>query len=257
MNLGSSGTAHNEALNLSPRFARRRLTPVRYLPRLRRGSVGSGGWNACETEQLSVPRIVMKNRRTGRLTVSPRVVDHLVQGVLIFASVFLAFWLNDYRVQVGERRATEAALDAVINEVRTNQAVLERWAPYHREIGDRMEARLLAPDAGTGEAFNPFEVMGGRGIFQEILTYDSWEYLRQTDVRLDLETRLAVNRIFRQQEYVDQAVRETVVFLNGRELLDPERGSQNQLIFYRLIEELYHQQVAMLDSYGRFLERFE
>jgi len=47
-------------------------------------------------------------------------MDHLIQGLLIFASVFFAFWLNDYRIQVGERRATQAAMEAVINEVETS-----------------------------------------------------------------------------------------------------------------------------------------
>jgi hypothetical protein len=96
--------------------------------------------------------------------------------------------------------------------------------------------------------------MDERGIFREILTYDSWEYLRQSGVRLDLETRLAVNRVFRQQEYVDNAVRAAVHFLSARELFDPERSEENLVIFHRLITDLYYQQVALLESYGRFLE---
>jgi hypothetical protein len=65
----------------------------------------------------------MKRIQLGGWSLSERVVDHSIQGVLIFASVFLAFWLNDYRVQVGERRATQAALEAVINESGNTRAV--------------------------------------------------------------------------------------------------------------------------------------
>lgn len=148
----------------------------------------------------------MKRIELGRRSLSERVVDHSIQGVLIFASVFLAFWLNDYRVQVGERRATQAAIEAVITEVGANKGILERWAPYHRGISEKLEIQLKAEGGGSGP-FNPYVFMDERGIFREILTYDSWEYLRQSDVRLDLETRLAVNRVFRQQEYVDYAVR--------------------------------------------------
>lgn len=194
----------------------------------------------------------MKRIELGRWSLSERVVDHSIQGVLIFASVFLAFWLNDYRVQVGERRATEAALEAVINEVETNRGILERWAPYHQEIREKLETQLEAGNGGG--PFNPYVFMDERGIFREILTYDSWEYLRQSNVRLDLETRLAVNRVFRQQEYVDNAVRAAVHFLSARELFDPERSEENMVIFHRLITDLYYQQVAMMENYGRFLE---
>jgi hypothetical protein len=186
-------------------------------------------------------------------SLNERVVDHLIQGILIFASVFLAFWLNDYRIQVGERRATRTAMDAVINEVATNQRSVERWAPYHLEISEKVEAQLASGVSESGP-FNPHMFIDERGIFREILTYDSWEYLRQSDVRLDLETRLAVNRVFRQQEYVDNAVRAAVNFLNGRELFDPARSHENHVIFHRLITDLYYQQAALLQSYARFLE---
>lgn len=142
---------------------------------------------------------------------SKRMTDHLIQPVLIVASVFLAFWLNDYRVEVSERRATEAAVEAVAGEILANRAILERWAPYHLEISRRMVDRLQDGLDGIRE-FDPFPLMDERGIFQEILTYDSWEYLRQSDVKLDIDTRLAVNRVFRQQEYVDEAVRDAVAF---------------------------------------------
>jgi hypothetical protein len=194
--------------------------------------------------------------RIGRWTLSERVVDHGIQAVLIFASVFLAFWLNDYRLQVGERRATNAALEAVVNEVSSNRAILERWAPYHREISERMAARLEGGVEAI-DVFDPAVYIDHRGIFREILTYDSWDYLRQADVRLDLDTRLAVNRIFRQQEYVDNAVREAVAFLNAREMYDRDRAAENYILFHRLITDLYYQQLAMMENYRRFLEQIQ
>jgi hypothetical protein len=107
---------------------------------------------------------------------------------------------------------------------------------------------------GGHRRFRPSIYLDERGIFREILTYDSWDYLRQADVRLDLDTRLAVNRIFRQQEYVDNAVREAVAFLNAREMFDPHRAAENYILFHRLITDLYYQQLAMLENYRRFLE---
>jgi hypothetical protein len=184
---------------------------------------------------------------------SDRFTDHLIQGVLIFASVFLAFWLNDYRVEVQERRATEAAVEAVTREISENQAILERWAPYHLEISRRMEERLEGGLDGIRE-FDPFALMDERGIFQEILTNDSWEFLRQSDVRLDIDTRLTINRVFRQQEYVDRAVRDAVAFLDSREVFDQSLAAENLVLFYRLITDLYYQELAMIETYRSTLE---
>jgi hypothetical protein len=187
---------------------------------------------------------------------SDRVTDHVIQGVLIFASVFLAFWLNDYRLEVQERRATEAAVEAVAREISANRATLERWAPYHLEISRSMEERLEEGLDGVRE-FDPFALLDERGIFQEILTNDSWEFLRQSDVRLDIDTRLAINRVFRQQEYVDRAVRDAVAFLDSREVFDESLAAQNLVLFYRLITDLYYQELAMLETYRRTLEVLE
>ncbi|TVR67349.1 MAG: hypothetical protein EA422_00495 [Gemmatimonadales bacterium] len=180
-------------------------------------------------------------------------MDHLIQAVLIFASVFLAFWLNDYRIAVSERQATERAVEAVISEVTANREILRRWAPYHGEMAERVLAWLENEDRGDAP-FSPYDYIDERGIFREILTYDSWDYLRQGDVRLDLDVRLSANRVFRQQEYVDRAVRATVEFLGSRELYDADRSYENAVIFYRHIADLHGQQVAMLESYNRFLE---
>ena len=37
-----------------------------------------------------------------KLSLSQRIIDHLIQAILIFISVFMAFWLNDYQLQQKE-----------------------------------------------------------------------------------------------------------------------------------------------------------
>ena len=185
-----------------------------------------------------------------------RAADHLVQAVLIFASVFFAFWLNDYRQDLSEKRATQAAIQAVANEIKTNKAVLKRWAPYHKEM-----ANLIGKDLEEGNVaiigFDPDLYIGERGIFKEILTYDSWDFIRQTNIRLDVDMRIAINRIFRQQEIVERAIQSAVEFLWSRESLDPALAEQNLTIFYALVSDLYHQEQAMIYNYVKMLELLE
>lgn len=67
----------------------------------------------------------------------------------------------------------------------------------------------------------------------QIITYDSWDIIRQTNPRIDLDTRLLINRIYRQQEYVDNALQNLVGdFLNQRELYDPNKVRENYILFH-------------------------
>ena len=58
----------------------------------------------------------------------------------------------------------------------------------------------------------------------------------QANPRIDLNTRLLINRIYRQQEYLDKAPENlTGDFLNQREIFDPNKVRENYILFHMLI----------------------
>ncbi len=185
------------------------------------------------------------------------VLDHLIQAMLIFASVFLAFWLNDYRLKKIEKRTTRSAIEAVVNEIESNKATLERWAPRHETFIERA-AHFIEQSLDTVYMFNTQYINQGQPIFQEIITYDSWDLLRQANIQMDLDTRLIINRIYRQQEYVEHALKAlTHDFFRERELFDPAKTRENYLIYYGLLSELYGQEIALIREYEFALKQLK
>ena len=179
---------------------------------------------------------------------SRQLLDHTIQGILIFASVLLAFWLNDFRQKQEEKRASRAAVESVINEIKQNLAILKTWNPRHGEMLKRSE-EFLMNSLDTATLFNPWQFRDGP-FMSEIITYDSWDIIRQTNPRIDLDTRLLINRIYRQQEYVDKALQNLVSdFLTQRELYDPDMVRENYILFHMLIGDLWGQGDAMIREY--------
>ncbi len=175
--------------------------------------------------------------------------DHLIQGALIFASVFLAFWLNDYRQHLVEKRNSRAAVEIVINEIESNKAILEYWAPKHEAIYKQL-VDLAENGLDTVTSFNHWEIAGGP-IFSDIITYDGLDFVRQINPRLDLRIRLLINRIYRQQEYVDNAINAlTNDLLRQREIFDDSRVKENYVLYILHIGDLYGQEAAMIKEYA-------
>lgn len=191
------------------------------------------------------------DQTTGNFTAGFK--DHLIQGVLIFASVLLAFWLTDRWHQQQEKRQATDVINAVIEEMTRNKGIMKDWMPYHKTIMEGVE-EILGQDPDEIKFFNIGQLTEERGIFREILTHDSWDYLRQTNPQISIDKRLLINRVFRQQEFVDAAINEAVGFLTTREILNEELAFENYILFYGLISDLYYQQYFMIQTIGRALE---
>ncbi len=200
-----------------------------------------------KTRQTALPKKKTRKARS-------RLTDHLIQGLFIFSSVLLAFWLNDLHNRHLEKRTAKAAIEAVVNELEQNKAILEVWTPKHKKIFERVEA-FLVNSMDTATVFNPYQFTVGP-IMSNIITNDSWDIIRQTNPRIDLDTRLLINRIYRQQEYVDKALDKlTNDFLLQREIYDPEKVRENYLLYYMLIGDLKGQGEAMIREYAYVLEQ--
>jgi hypothetical protein len=186
--------------------------------------------------------------KTKRFKLSQRLADHLIQAILIFASVFIAFWLSDYRIRKSEEKQVNAAIESVITEVSSNKGVLERIMPnLHNTI--RTTEVFFENSLDTVQVFNEFYLTEGKLRFNELLTYDSYQFLNQNNIFIPIDKRLIINRIYRQQEYVDAALNELTQFYKQRELFDKNKLLENYALFYNKIREIEGQSAAMLREY--------
>jgi len=63
-----------------------------------------------------------------KLKISQRISDHLIQGVLIFLSVFFAFWLTEYRETQEDAETLEISIQYIASEIRYNHKGLSLYS---------------------------------------------------------------------------------------------------------------------------------
>ncbi len=193
-----------------------------------------------------------------KLRINNRITDHLINAFLIFASVFLAFWLNEIRIENKEVQITKDAKNAILTEFKINLLVLERWAPYHEAILKKGRDSVLGNLANI-KKFDPNSIPGlSKGIQREILTSNGWSLIDDRQINLDIKTRMLINQIYEQQKFVTNATSKLANdFLMQRELFDESKTKENYFMFYTLLGELLGQETAMIHRLKYAIEEFE
>ncbi|TVR39194.1 MAG: hypothetical protein EA392_07610 [Cryomorphaceae bacterium] len=190
---------------------------------------------------------------------SPKMRDHAVQAVLIFTSVFLAFALNECRMTSIEKRETRKALAAIVHEMENNLDVLERWAPYHKEVMDRTFQLLETDSAVLTQGRFSLEHLAGdsSSLMREFLTRHAWGYINAQNINFDLQTRIDVIMVYQQQEFVEKSLGRLIELLFSREMLEENQTLENYVLFGQYMGDLWGQEHAMIDTYKFTLERLK
>ena len=63
---------------------------------------------------------------------------------------------------------------------------------------------------------------------------------------MDLSSKMEINRIYKQQDWLNKSVAELADFLKQRETLRDDLVKENYIMFLRLLGELYGQEYAMV-----------
>ena len=197
------------------------------------------------------------NKKRFRIRISNRSTDHIINAVLIFASVFLAFWLNEVRVEKNGAELARNAMNAILTEWKINLSILERSKSYHQTILNKGEQTLLK-NLDTLKRFDVELIPGIQGAIQkETITSSSKGLISDQQFDFDLKTRLTINQINEQQDYLTKAINAlSNDFLNQRELLDPTKIKENYLMFYSLLEKLIDQETIMIQRLEAVIYEF-
>jgi hypothetical protein len=76
----------------------------------------------------------MAKTKKNRFKISQRISDHLIEAILIFASVFFAFWLTEYRESRNESSTLEISLQHIASEMEYNHNRVESIFEYHSNL---------------------------------------------------------------------------------------------------------------------------
>jgi len=185
----------------------------------------------------------------------------LVEGVLIVFAVVLGFIANEWREDVADRRAADAAMGRVVAEIEANIAALEDVVGYHEAVVERIGAQLAAIEAGAAPAdgvlFDAVIAVMDRGVNAPGLSSFAWEHAQQHG-RLDTlpyERVAAVARVYEMQgNGVSATWRQIVELLfAGPEIMRAE-DLRPSLRFTQIgFAELASQERFLISQYERLL----
>jgi hypothetical protein len=210
------------------------------------------------TKLPKTPKTSKSSKPKKRFRISKDTKHHLIQAILIFASVFMAFWLNEYRLKQIQKNETARALEAVVDEVESNLDILERWAPYHKSMLERLEDLFEKDSVRHLAHFNPAILSDNYiGFMREILTRHAWDFIHAQNIQFDLETRLDIIMVYEQQKFVDKSLDRLIEMNYQRQTFDPEKMVENYQLLHSMLGDLWGQEVAMIENYRYRLDRIK
>ncbi|ABI64702.1 MAG: hypothetical protein ACJA0K_001830 [Maricaulis maris] len=185
----------------------------------------------------------------------------LVEGLLILFAVVLGFIVNEWREDVADQRAAEAAMGRVVAEIEANIEALEDVVAYHEEVVERIGARVAeieaSPEPVESVLFDEFPRVLPRGVNAPGLSRFAWEHAQQHG-RLNVlpyERVSEVARIYEMQAYgVESTWRQIVDLLFSGPQIMSSQDLVPSLRFTQIgFTELASQERFLINQYQRLL----
>ncbi|MBT8297720.1 MAG: hypothetical protein KJO52_05245 [Maribacter sp.] len=182
------------------------------------------------------------------IKINKRFTDHFINALLIFASVFLAFWLNEVRIEKKEKELAINAKFEILAEWKINLSILERSKAYHALILNN-KSNFFVNNLETISHFDLNLIPGFEDRIQkETTTNNSKGLVVDQQINFDVKTKLTINQINEQHLKLTMATNALDFdFLNQRELFDKSKVKENYLMFYSLLEEIVTQESIMIE----------
>ena len=120
-----------------------------------------------------------------KIKFSQRFTDHLIQAVLIFTSVFLAFWLTEIREGQKTKGVVRAALENVASEMNHNHNRMVTAYLYHIEMIMQMDS-LRTNQPENFNKYYGYQLKGWKGIQLPGLRSSAFQTLLNSGVVEDI-----------------------------------------------------------------------
>lgn len=116
----------------------------------------------------------MKRLKDFRMNLSTRIIDHLIQAFLIFASVFLAFWLTENRESKKMESYLETSLSQIADELEFNHRQVERIFAYYSLLIHEIDSLGELPGINLEDHYG-YELPHWRGIQTPMLRATAYQ----------------------------------------------------------------------------------
>lgn len=96
-----------------------------------------------------------------------------------------------------------------------------------------------------------------KGIHRKNLIDNAWQIFNKNKISIDVSTRIEISRIYEQQKYVTNALKNSVNFLKSREILRIDLANENYIMFTKLLGDLWGQENAMIREIKIVIQNLE
>ena len=154
-----------------------------------------------------------KNKRI-RFKISQRISDHLIEAILIFASVFFAFWLTEYRESRNDAAILKISLQHIASEMKYNHRRVESIFEYHTKLITEIDS-LRNQNDSDWEKLNGNDLTNWQGIQIPMLRSTAYQTFLNANIIDNVEFELAklLADIYNSQsiiEHLDNSIFEVV-----------------------------------------------
>jgi len=150
-----------------------------------------------------------------KLKISQRISDHLIQGVLIFLSVFFAFWLTEYRETQKDAETLEISIQYIASEIRYNHKRIESIFEYHTDLLTEIDNLRKLSDSNWMQ-LEGSDLTNWKGLQTPLLRSTAYQTYLNSNIIDNVEFDLAksLTRVYYTQsiiERLDNSLLESII----------------------------------------------
>ena len=118
-----------------------------------------------------------------------RSIDHLIQGIIVFTSVFLAFWLTEIRNRQNTEQTVKVAFENIASEMTYNHSRVEYVYDYYSGILKQLDS-LESADPEKFEKIQGFQLEGWKGVQMPMLRSSAYQTLLNSGLAKDIPIKM-------------------------------------------------------------------
>ena len=148
----------------------------------------------------------MKKQKKPSIRKNESFLNHLIQGVFVFASVFLAFWLTEVRENNKSEKEVEIALLSLALELSYNHDRIVYTFNYHYKISQQIDS-IANHHPDTFEKLHGFQIDGWQGVQLPMLRSTAYKTITNSGLisKLNFETQKSLADIYSVQSLIENA----------------------------------------------------
>lgn len=150
-------------------------------------------------------KLISIAKKRFKLKVNQRISNHLIEAILIFTSVFFAFWLTEYRESRDDASTLEISLQHIASEMKYNHKRVEIIFEYHSNLINEIDS-LKLQRSSEWEKLKGSDLENWNGIQIPMLRSTAYQTFLNSNIidNADFELAKSLADIYNSQSIIER-----------------------------------------------------